>query len=144
MRNTATTRIALAVLLMTLATTAAATQQDLLTKEEVEGVLGVSVEVEERGNNGNSFTSSSPLGSVTINIAPSTGSRMLKGSNETVPDLGDDAYFQLDMGNTVVLHVITGDSAIILSVTYPTQKPAGITDLKKVARDLAALALEEG
>ena len=69
---------------------------------------------------------------------------MLKGSNETVPDLGDDAYFQLDMGITVVLHVITGDRAIILSVTYATQKPDGITDLKKVARDLAALALEEG
>ncbi len=142
MRLARVTRLGSALLLASMSTTLAA-QQTRLTQEEVEGVLGVPVTVEERGAGGNSFTSSTPLGSVTIDIIDPAVLRMMMGSAEPVPDIGDTAFFQLAMAQTVVLQVIDGTSAFTLSVSYPMAKPEGITDLKEVAKELALLALEE-
>lgn len=44
------------------------------------------------------------------------------------------------MINAVVLQVVKGSSGFILSVTYPTGKPTGITDLEDTAVALAKIA----
>ncbi len=137
----ATAAIALAALLAAAPFPALATSQEqLLTKAEVEEILGVDVVVGDRGE-GHSFTSSDPTGSVTIDDTPAAAARMLKGRNETVEDLGDDAFFMLEMPMTVVLVVIAGDAAFTLSVSFPLGKPEAVTDLKGTAKKLAEKAL---
>ncbi len=70
-----------AVCLVLASTLSAAQSEPLLTEDEVEGVLGMSVQIDSRGNNG-----------------------------------------------------------FILSVTYPTGRPTGITDLEETAVALAKIA----
>lgn len=116
----------------------------LLTAEEVEGLLGVSVVVEARGAGGHSFTSSDPGGGVTIDpMDPAAFAMVPKDPDEAVEGIGDAASFQLRMVNTAVLMVVKGGEGFVLSITYPLGSPAGITDLGETAKELALIAVSK-
>ncbi len=110
--------VALSVLVMVIL--GASQAESLLTKEDVEGVLGIAVEVGTRGNDGSSFTSSDPLGSVTIDgLDLAVFAMVPKNPANAIEGVGDEAFFQLNMINGVVLQAVKGNSGFILSVHVP-------------------------
>ena len=130
---------ALSVLLIS--ATGAAQAEPLLTKEDVEEVLGIALVVDTRGADGFSFTASKPVGSVTIDpLDAAVFAMMPKRPEAAIEGVGDEAFFQLDMANTIVLQAVKGSSGFVLSVMFPMGIPPAITDLKATAVELAKIA----
>ena len=116
--------------------------RQLVTQEQVEEALGVSVRVETRGVEGYSYTSDDPLGSVTIDITPAEVVSILKSDKETIEGLGDDAFFQSSSSRMAILIARKGTKAITLTVQFPLGAPDKVTDVAETALELAALALD--
>lgn len=91
--------------------TAAQEPVQLVTQAQVEEVIGTTVRVKTRGDNGYSYTSSSPLGTVTIDITPAEVVDTLKGDNASIDGLGDDAFFMSNSSRMAVLIARKGTQA---------------------------------
>lgn len=115
----------------------------LVTQQQVTTALGTSVTVTPRGDNGYAYTSTSPVGSVTIDITPADAVGLLRGDKASIDGLGDEAFFQSSSRNMAILIARKGTKAITLSVLFPLGAPPAVSDITEVARDLAALALAE-
>jgi hypothetical protein len=83
-----------------------------VTQQQVEAALGTSVTVGTRGDEGYSYTSSRPMGSVTIDITPADVVGMLRGDKASIDGLGDEALFQAKSSRMAVLIARKGTKAI--------------------------------
>jgi hypothetical protein len=115
----------------------------LVTEQQVAAALGASVTVKPRGDNGYSYTASSPMGSVTIDITPADVVGMLRGDKASIEGLGDEAFFQSNSRTMAILIARKGTKAITLSVLFPLSPPSGVSEVTEVGVELAGLALEE-
>ncbi|MCA9690558.1 MAG: hypothetical protein KC636_13175 [Myxococcales bacterium] len=112
----------------------------ILSKADAEDILGLSVEVGDRGE-GYSYTSKDPLGTVTVDVIDAAPLRMLQGGKPVIEGLGDLAFYQMKTPQSVILHVIQGDRGVTISVSFVRDGAAKIKDLGETAEEVARRAL---
>lgn len=112
----------------------------LLSLEDAQDILGLTLEMDTRGE-GYSYTSKSPTGSITVDLVSAVPLRILKGNKETIPDIGDGAFFQAKSPRMVILHVMKGEAGLTISVGFPMGAPPKAKDLAKAALEVARRAV---
>ncbi|MEM7154958.1 MAG: hypothetical protein AAF799_19075 [Myxococcota bacterium] len=112
----------------------------LLSLEDAQDILGLTLEMDTRGE-GYSYTSKSPTGNITVDLVPAMPIRMLMGNKESIPDIGDAAFFQAKSSRMAILQVIKGDKGLTISVGFPLGAPPKAPDLAEAALEVARRAL---